>query len=212
MWQFCEVVHALTEWRLRRGYIRASVWFYPLCEHLRKFNFVFLDLTYPGPEASLSALKFFLDLGSDGYRQCYTYSVQLAVEVFFFVCVMFSSRFFYFEVERKKAWGDCLWAKSLSGEEQNNAFCIYFILVYYCFIFRYLRAFFRSLLQHNVWGENFLKTIVFQFSSKLVSKFHSDQILFLSEVCLCEYYMLFGRGDGALLTPLWPGFDSWCHM
>ena len=62
-----------------------------------------LDLTYSGPEASLSALKFFLDLGSDCYRQCYTYSVQLAVEVFFFVCVMFSSRFFYFEVERKKA-------------------------------------------------------------------------------------------------------------
>ena len=46
-----------------------------------------LDLTYPGPEASLSALKFFLDLGSDGYRQCYTYSVQLVVEGFFsFVC------------------------------------------------------------------------------------------------------------------------------
>ena len=79
-----------------------------------------LNLTYPGPEASLSALKFFLDLGSDGYRQCYTYSAQLAVEVFFFVCVMFS----------------------LSGEGQNNAFCIYFILVYYYFIFPYLRAFF----------------------------------------------------------------------
>ena len=26
--------------------------------------------------------------------------------------------------------------------------------------------------------------------------------------------MLFGRGDGAVLTRLWPGFDSrtWCHM
>ena len=141
-----------------------------------------MDLTYPGPEASLFALKFFLDLGSDGYRQCYTYSAQLAVEVFFFVCVMFS----------------------LSGEGQNNAFCIYFILVYYYFIFPYLRAFFRSLLRHNVWGETFLLTIVFQFSSKFVS----NKILFLSEVCLCEYYMLFGRGDGAVLTPLWPGFDS----
>ena len=58
-----------------------------------------LDLRYPGPEASLSALKFFLDLGSDGYRQCYTYSVQLVVEGFFFrLCVVFLL-FFYFKVE-----------------------------------------------------------------------------------------------------------------
>ena len=62
-----------------------------------------LDLTYPGPEASLSALKFFLDLGSDGYRQCYTYSVQLVVEGFFFrLCVVFLL-LFYFKVERKQA-------------------------------------------------------------------------------------------------------------
>ena len=34
---------------------------------------------------------------------------------------------------------------SLSGEGKNNPFCTYFILVYYYFIFPYLRAFFRPL-------------------------------------------------------------------
>ena len=40
--------------KTNRGYIIASVRCYPSCKHLRKVNFVFLDLTYPGPEASLS--------------------------------------------------------------------------------------------------------------------------------------------------------------
>ena len=84
------------------GYIIASVRCYPSCKHLRKVNFVFLDLTYPGPEASLSALQFSLDLGSDGNRRCYTYSVQLAVEGFFFVCALFSSCFFILKWSESK--------------------------------------------------------------------------------------------------------------
>ena len=84
-----------------------------------------LDLTYSGPEASLSALKFFLDLGSDGYRQCYTYSVQLVVEGFFFVCALFSSCFFILKWSESKHEAIVFWPTPY--RERNKIMLFVFI-------------------------------------------------------------------------------------